>query len=155
MLFHASMSPSYWAEALHTATTILIILPTKTLNFSTPHAALYGAAPSYEHLRIFGCTCYPNLSATASHKLAPRSTLCALLGYSSHHKGYRCLDMTSNRVIISRHVIFDEAIFPFAGHSSPPSVVNFTFLEDLTDMVPAPIGPITSSSAGPSSAPSG
>jgi len=137
MLFQASMSPSYWAEALHTATTILNILPTKTLNFSTSHAALYGAAPSYKHLRVFGCACYPNLSATTSHNLAPRSPLCVFLGYSSHHKGYRCLDMASNRMIISRHIIFDEAVFPLAGHPSPPSVADFTFLEDPTDMVPA------------------
>ena len=52
------------------------ILPTKTLKLSTPQFALYGAAPSYDHLRVFGCKCYPNLSATAPHKLSPRSTQC-------------------------------------------------------------------------------
>ncbi|KAF8700144.1 hypothetical protein HU200_034511 [Digitaria exilis] len=66
-------------------------------------------SPSYEHLRVFGCKCYPNLSATAPHKLAPRSTLCVFLGYPSDHKGYRCLDLTTNRIILSRHVVFDEA----------------------------------------------
>ena len=33
------MPPSYWAEALSTATLLLNILPTKTLQFSTPHLA--------------------------------------------------------------------------------------------------------------------
>jgi hypothetical protein len=33
------------------------------------------------------------------------------LGYSSLHKGYKCLHVPSNRVYISRDVIFDENVF--------------------------------------------
>jgi hypothetical protein len=59
------------------------------------------------------------ISATAPHKLSPRSTRCLFLGYSPNHKGYRCLDLTSHR-IISRYVVFDEDVFPLVG-SSPPT----------------------------------
>ena len=76
LLFQASMPPSYWVEALGVATNLLNILPTKTLGFATPHFALHRVSPTYNHLRVFGCACYPNLAATAVHKLAPRSTLC-------------------------------------------------------------------------------
>jgi hypothetical protein len=30
------------------------------------------------------------------------------------HKGFKCLDVTEGRVYISRDVIFDEDVFPFA-----------------------------------------
>jgi hypothetical protein len=48
------------------------------------------------------------LSATAANKLSPRSTACVFLGYPTDHRGYRCLDLTTRRVITSRHVVFDE-----------------------------------------------
>ena len=62
LLFQASVPPAYWFAALSTATLLLNILTTKTINFSTPHMVLYGSPPSYDHLRVFGCRCYPNLS---------------------------------------------------------------------------------------------
>jgi hypothetical protein len=119
LLFQASLPASYWAEALHTATHLLNHLPSKAVSHSTPYFTLYGTTPTYDHLRVFGCACYPNTSATAPHKLSPRSTRCLFLGYSSDHKGYRCLDLASHRIIISRHVVFDEDVFPLAGPSPP------------------------------------
>jgi hypothetical protein len=86
---------------------------------------LFGSAPSYEHLRVFGCTCYPYTTATAPHKLFPRSTRCVFLGYSTDHKGYCCLDLSTNRLIVSRHVVFYEDSFPLA---TLPSLTDLDFL---------------------------
>jgi hypothetical protein len=139
-LIQSSVPPSFWAAALGTATYLLNIIPTKTLALSTPHFALFGHNPSYEHLRVFGCKCYPNLSAATPHKLSPRSTLCVFLGYSPHHKGYLCFDRQSNRTIISRHVVFDETSFPFSEDSNPPTPAAFDFLDDHSNPVTAPFG---------------
>ena len=98
-------------EALHTSTYLLNRHPTKTLDLQTSYFALYSTSHSYDHLRVFGCKCYPNLSATTPSKLAPRSTLCVFLGYPSDHKGYRCLSLATNHLIISRHVTFNESSF--------------------------------------------
>jgi hypothetical protein len=67
------------------------------------------------------------MTATTRHKLAPRSTACVFLGYPSSHKGYRCLDMPTKRIIISRHVVFDETCFPFGLYSprTPSSDLDF------------------------------
>jgi hypothetical protein len=91
LLLQASLPTHYWAEALATATYLLNHLPTKAIAHPTPYFALFGIHPSYDHLRVFGCACYPNLASTAPHKLAPRSTRFVFLGYSPDHKGYRCL----------------------------------------------------------------
>jgi hypothetical protein len=80
------------------------------------------------------------MSSTAAHKLAPRSSLCVFLGYSSEHKGYRCLELVSNHILTSRHVVFDESSFPFANMSTSPlasSALDF-FLDDSDLTAPLP-----------------
>ena len=111
LLLQASMPPCYWADALNTATLLLNLRPTKKLSLITPHEVLHSTPPSYSHLCVFGCLCFPNTSATASHKLSPRSTRCVFIGYPREQKGYRCFDLSTRKVITSRHVIFDETIF--------------------------------------------
>jgi hypothetical protein len=127
LLFQASFLARYWAESLYATTYLLNLLPTKAISAPTPHFALFGTTPSYAHLRVFGCACYPNTSATASHKLAPCFCRCVFLGYSSDHKGYQCLDLTMNRLLISRHVVFDESSFPFASFGPPPDDMDSLF----------------------------
>jgi hypothetical protein len=121
LLIQASMPPIFWAEALITATHLLNIRPTKPLNLKTPHESLFHKQPSYDHLRVYGCLCFPNLSATAPNKLAPRSVPCVFIGYPTEHKGYRCYHIPTKRVYISRHVTFDEQVFPFSDPSTPTS----------------------------------
>jgi hypothetical protein len=88
-------------------------LPTKMIRAACLHLTLFGSAPSYEHLRVFSYACYPNTATTAPHKLAPRSTRGVFLGYSNH-KGYHCFDLSTNRLLVSRHVVFDEDSIPLA-----------------------------------------
>jgi hypothetical protein len=99
-MFQASLPTFYWAEALHTATYLLNLRPTKTLSFTTPHFVLYGIHPDLSYLHVFWCKCYLNFSDTAAHKLAPHSTVCVFIGYPTEHKGYRCLDVATNQIII-------------------------------------------------------
>ena len=121
MVVHASMPPMFWAEALATATFLHNRRPCRVRRFLSLFELLYCAPPDYSGVRVFGCLCYPNTSATVAHKLAPRSAACVFLGYSPDHKGYRCLNRATGRVLISRHVYFDEQQFPFASVSPAPS----------------------------------
>ncbi|WVZ48888.1 hypothetical protein U9M48_000283 [Paspalum notatum var. saurae] len=75
----------------------------------------------YTKLRVFGCACWPNLRPYNDKKLSFRTKQCTFLGYSASHKGYKCFDHTTGRVYISRDVVFDESVFPFAEQSTQPS----------------------------------
>ena len=90
------------------------MLPTKVLPFSTPTECLLNVKPNYDALQTFGCACWPNLRPYNKRKLSFRSKRCVFFGYSPLHKGVKCLDVATRRVYISRDVVFDEHIFPFA-----------------------------------------
>ena len=53
-------------------------------------------------------------SAIQHKKLQFCSKRCVFLGYSDSHKGFKCLDPSEGRVYISRDIVFDEHVFPFA-----------------------------------------
>lgn len=118
LLAHAHAPLKFWDEAFLTATFLINRLPTRVLDNLSPIARLFNTPPDYSMLKIFGCACWPHLRPYNKHKLEFRSKPCVFIGYSPLHKGYKCLDMDSGRVYISRDVIFDEAIFPFSTPSS-------------------------------------
>lgn len=125
LLAHAGMPIKFWDEAFLTATYLINRMPTRVIDNLCPLERLFQAPPNYTMLRIFGCACWPHLRPYNRHKLSFRSKPCVFLGYSSLHKGYKCLDMESGRVYVSRDVIFDELIFPFSTNPSS----NFVPLE--------------------------
>ncbi|PNX91538.1 disease resistance protein rga3-like [Trifolium pratense] len=131
LLAHSSVPPSFWHHALQMATYLLNILPRKNLSNHSPTQLLYHRDPSYTHLRVFGCLCYPLFPSTTINKLQPRSTPCVFLGYPTNHRGYKCFDLSQRKIIISRHVIFDETKFPFAHMSSQPLTTYDHFTDDL------------------------
>jgi len=92
LLAHASLSPSFWYHALQMTTYLLNILPHNLLNYQSPLRILYQKDPSYSHLHVFGCLCYPLIPSTIINKLQPRSTSCVFFGYPSHRHGYKCFD---------------------------------------------------------------
>ena len=108
---HAHMPLKFWDEAFLTATYLINHIPSKVLNFDTLLERLFHVKPDYISLRIFGCACWPNLRPYNSRKLEYRSKQCVLLGYSNIHKSFKCLDIPTGRVYISRDIIFDEIFF--------------------------------------------
>lgn len=56
------------------ATYLLNILPSTSIKNKTPHFRLFQTRPTYAHLCIFECLCFPQL--TTSNKLEPRLSLC-------------------------------------------------------------------------------
>jgi transposase InsO family protein len=151
MLLHASLPPTYWAEGLLIACYLHNRCPSSSIQHEIPYTRLHNQPPTYSHLRVFGSLCYPNMQATSKHKLAPRSTSCIFLGYPSSHKSYHCLDLSTRRIIISRHVTFDETTFPFAATSDFSSSASLEFLLD-DDMVSVPC-PTVVAGGTPSSMP--
>nr|AAT85031.1 putative polyprotein [Oryza sativa Japonica Group]ABF96679.1 retrotransposon protein, putative, Ty1-copia subclass [Oryza sativa Japonica Group] len=113
LLAYSSMPLKFWGEAFLSAVYLINRTPSRVLHDVSPLERLLGHKPDYNALRVFGCACWPNLRPYNKHKLQFRSTTCTFLGYSTLHKGFKCLDPSTGRVYISRDVVFDETQFPF------------------------------------------
>ncbi|GJT45304.1 ribonuclease H-like domain-containing protein [Tanacetum coccineum] len=124
LLFQANLPLTFWVEALNMAIHLLNVLPFTAINNEIPFTCLFGMNLDYSMLRTFGCLCYPHLYPT--HKLEPCATPSILLGHAFNHRGYRCLDLKTNKIIISRHVTFDETVFPYVS-TQPALPLTYTF----------------------------
>jgi hypothetical protein len=89
-------------------------MPTSTLNNKTPFELLFHQNPNYMKLKQFGCLCYPLTRPYNTRKLQTKVVSCVFVGYSLTQNAYLCLDLLSKKVNHSRHVLFDETIFPMA-----------------------------------------
>jgi histone deacetylase 1/2 len=136
LLAHASVPYRYWSDAFSTACFLINRLPSRVISMQTPVERLLGEVPDYTFFKVFGCACWPHIRPYNKHKLEFRSKKCVFLGYSSLHKGYKCLHVPTNRLYISRDVGFDENVFPFSqlpSDSTPPKSLTTPLRPDQFD----------------------
>jgi histone deacetylase 1/2 len=94
----------------------------------TPLERLLGETPDYTFFKVFGCACWPHIRPYNNRKLQFCSKQCVFMGYSYLHKGYKCLHIPTNRLYISRDVVFDESVFPFSQTSSDSTLPSIDTL---------------------------
>jgi hypothetical protein len=121
LLAHSHVPFAHWDSAFETACFLINRLPSSVNRNSSPFELLFHKVPDYKFLKVFGCECWPYLRPYNSHKFAFRSKSCIFIGYSTSHHGYKCLDRTTNRVYIARHVLFNEQVFPYQNLQSSTS----------------------------------
>ena len=115
-------------------------LPTSILHNLSPFKKLFGQPPDYSVLKPFGCACFMLLQPHEHTKLQPRARLCCLLGYGNKHKEFQYWDPISNRLCISRHVVFWENTMFSSLSKFHHSIQTdyFFFTNSLIDLFPIP-----------------
>jgi len=126
----------FWNYAFETSVYLINRMPTPVLAHCSPFDCLFHRSPDYHFLRTFGCLCFPFLRPYNNHKLDFRSSPCVFFGYSSSHLGYRCFDIASHRIYISRHVRFHEHVFPFDNFEQIVKVSTTTPIPPATVTLP-------------------
>ena len=87
------MHSCLWAEALATTVHVINRLPNKRLEMRVAEELWSSKAPSYKHLRVFGCEAYCHIPKENWNKLQPKSKKCVFLGYGESGKmGFRLWD---------------------------------------------------------------
>ncbi|PKU67898.1 Retrovirus-related Pol polyprotein from transposon TNT 1-94 [Dendrobium catenatum] len=119
LLFQSSLPHVFWPEALLTAAHTINRLPSPNTKHKSPYELLHLQKPDYTHFRVFGCLCYPWIPPSLHHKFMPHAAPCIFLGYAEPTKGYKCFNLTTGRIHLSRHVKFFEFVFPYQKSATP------------------------------------
>ena len=118
--FQSGLSLGYWGECVLTATHLINRLPNAAINFEVPYVKLTGLAVDYNELKAFGCLAVAYNHSHGTDKFASRGIPCAFVGYPCGTKGYRLLNLSNMQVLISRHVTFNENVFPLNQNTAKP-----------------------------------
>ena len=108
-LLQSGLPKSFWAEALANAIAVKNRIPRD--DGKSAYEALTGTKPHIERFKPFGCLSIVHLHESKRRKLDAKTISCVLLR-TLDHKTYRMLNMTTQKIVIARHVTFDETKFP-------------------------------------------
>jgi hypothetical protein len=147
MLKSKGVPSKYWGEAVTTAVYLLNRSPTKSVQDKTPYEAWHGKKPRVDHLRTFGCLAHVTKIGPGVGKLSDRSTKMVLLGYEAGTKGYRLVDPSTEKLHISRVVVFEEdGAWNWNSSDSNQSTETFTVeYQDTGPTIHEPVYPGTNS----------
>lgn len=108
LMHEKDLPKAYWAEATNTAVFLLNRLPTKAVNGKTPFEAWHGFKPNLKNIKIFGCLCFTHVPQVKRDKLDKKAEPGIFIGYSNSSKAYRIFQPRSEKILISRDVVFME-----------------------------------------------
>ena len=83
--------------------------PTVAVEEMTPEECWSGIKPNVDYFRVFGCIAHVHVCDKGRKKLDERSHKCVFVGVSEESKAYRLYDPKTNKIIVSRDVVFDES----------------------------------------------
>lgn len=107
MLLDAGLNTRFWGEAILAATYLQNRLPSRSVT-TTAYEMWYGRKPLLGHLRVYGCSAYVHVPDVKRGKFESKARKLVFIGYSDDHKGYRFVDVATNKITISRDAKFLE-----------------------------------------------
>lgn len=108
LLTKGNVPKTFWPEAVNWAVHVLNRSPTFAVRNMTPEEAFNGRKPSVDHFRVFGCIAYAHVPDEKRKKLDDKSEKCIFMGVSENSKAYKLFNPLTNKIVISRDVVFDE-----------------------------------------------
>lgn len=108
MLNEKKLPLELWAEAVNICVYVLNQSATKSLERKTLYEKWSGRKFNVEHFQVFRSVIHMKTTKRVS-KLEDRSQVMIFIGYELDTKAYRCLDLFTFKLFISRDVIFEES----------------------------------------------
>ncbi|MBW0575003.1 hypothetical protein O181_114718 [Austropuccinia psidii MF-1] len=108
LLLQSNLLLKFWAEAVSTATFLCNLTP-KLENQMTPYEIWYKTKRPLHKLKTFGCKAWLKIpTKIIPDKFGPKAWDGIFLGYENEASSYQIIRLSDQKIIISKHVLFDE-----------------------------------------------
>ena len=129
LMIEKNIAIKYWKEVISTTIHTLNRLQLKKDSNQIPYELWYRYKRNVSYLKVFGRKCYI-LKESRKGKFDVKGDEGILLGYSCRSKAYKCLNLSTHKIIESAHVRIDE----FAEKSEEERKRNQKIIEDSSTM---------------------
>ena len=119
-----------------TTTYIINRIPTPVLGNVTPYEVLLQKKPNYTLSRVFGCLNFAVNPERVRYKMGPKGVPCVFLSYPQSQKGYKLLNILTNKLFVSKDVRFIQHIFPYSHNSAEKCVQPIPSTVSSTPILP-------------------
>lgn len=101
LLYQANVPQKLWGYAILTATHIINMFPSKTLDNITPYEALFHKKSVFQNFKVFGYLFFACTITQCRKKFDKRANQCVFIGFPFVVKGFLLYDLKLNHVFIS------------------------------------------------------
>ncbi|GMF60746.1 unnamed protein product [Phytophthora fragariaefolia] len=144
-LIDGSLPQQLWTECVTHACNLINMTPSTATGNKTPYEKWYQRKPSSQYHKVFGCSAYAHIPSAHRNKLDPRAFRCMYVGLPRNKKGYRLMDIKTNKIVYCRDVVVKEDDFSTLACIAPAVVPptnatttghgDFTLLPSLRSVV--------------------
>jgi len=128
MLNDAKLSLQFWEDAVSTSNYIHNRILHKGINNKIPYELLTNNKVDYSNIRVFRCKVFYYIQKLFRTNFKIIYLLVFFWGYVNNPKSYKILDLTNNKIILSRNVDF----FEFTPRNSHLSYCD----NDISNFIP-------------------
>ena len=127
-LLFASVPSVFWGEVVLIVVGLINTISSSHILGFSHFKKLYGYALNYFFFRVFCYTCFVLHAHEKHSKLSFQSVIYVFLGYGEGNKGYHYFDPITQKLYVSRHVVFLEHIPFFYILSTTHSLTRFDLI---------------------------
>jgi hypothetical protein len=98
----------FWAEVVNTACYVSNRISLRVHKKKTCYEFMHDRTPKVSHFDVFGCKCFIRKKGKKLDKFEARSIDAIFIGYASHSRAYRVLNLETNQIVETCKVTFDE-----------------------------------------------
>jgi hypothetical protein len=115
----------FWAEAVNTTSYVSNRLYLRVHKKKSCYELMHGRTLKVIHFNVFGCKCFILKKGEKLDKFEARSVSGIFLGYASHSRAFRVLNLETNPIVETCEVTFNEThprsqlVFECAGDDEP------------------------------------